>query len=109
MASREVFRAGAAVIGFVLAYALPPYAKLPNLFYDPVGRRFFVSATAGAVPMSYYGLLIYGSVGAAIGFLLATAAVRRDTVGESVHLLWPAWVATSVLIVMAYFAWGNWP
>ncbi len=108
--AREFVTACAALIGFCLGYALPGYAKLPSLFYDPVARSWHIAVRMGPIPMGYYGLLLWGGAGALIGAALALLAHRlRIVPSERGFSLWAAWTLTAVAIVAAYFTWNNWP
>ncbi len=100
----------AGLIGFCLGYALPGYAKLPTLFYDPVGRAWHVAVRLGPIPMGYYGLVLYGGAGAILcGGLAAILRRPASSLSERGFGLWAAWTLTAVLIVAAYFTWNNWP
>lgn len=109
--SRGYLAVCAALVGFALAYALPGYARLPNLYYDPVARRFFVGLAPGPVPLGYFGQIGYGLVGAAIFALaigLGTRFLRREPSRETIGLA-AAWALTFLLLVGAYLTWNNWP
>ncbi len=97
-----------AAIGFALGYSLPIFARLPNLFYDPIARRFLWTITPGAVAIGYFGQLCYGLAGALGGSGLAGLAARRPP-SDSMIELGGAWVLTLLTLVGAYFTWGNWP
>ncbi len=114
----------AAVIGWALGYALPVYGRLPNLFYDPQHRAWFVGARTGPVPMGYYGQLLFALCGAGLGVAVARLFAWRDRPGAGssaatsgsgdgsgpgVAGLWAAWMLTAVAVVGAFFTWNNWP
>lgn len=110
MEGRWIAAAGGTVMGFSVGYALPTYARLPLLIYDPVARSWKWAAMAGGVPMGYYGMLLYGIVGALVGFALSNLFFRRENaLAGRWKSLWSAWTLTLALLVMSYFAWGNWP
>ena len=98
-------------IGFVLAYTLPIYARLPRPFYDPVARRWFFAASAPPIPMGYVGQIAWGLVGALVGAGLALALSRRQrsAPSERAFALGAAWTLTAMVIVLGYFTWNNWP
>lgn len=114
---RALALTGAAVIGWALGYALPVYGRLPNLFYDPQHRVWFVGARTGTVPMGYYGQLLFALAGAALGVGIAALALvlRRRTGGDpgpgaaGGGGLWAAWMLTAIALVGAFFTWNNWP
>jgi len=97
---------GAALCGFALAYALPVYAHLPTLLYDPQARRVSVGAFPGGVIIGYYGQLAWGAGGAlaGLGAGLALGAGHGRRAG-----LFAAWALSALCGVGAWFAWNNWP
>ena len=97
----------AALIGFALAYALPSFARLPKLFYDPLARRWLWSNGPGALPISYYGVILYGIAGAVI--CAAIARFIKANPADRGFALGAAWALTAPVLVMAYYAWNNWP
>jgi hypothetical protein len=110
-AARVYFAGCAALIGFVLAYALPIYARLPSTFYDPVARRWQLAVKLGPIPMGYYGQILWGISGALVagGASAALLARRSRAPSENAYALWAAWALTAVVIVLGYFTWNNWP
>jgi hypothetical protein len=97
-------------IGFALGYALPAYARLANLFYDPVARRFFVASRPGPVPMGYWGQGLYAVAGGLLGVALGgVLGLRRREPSSSTIGLLGAWALTAMTLVAAYFTWNNWP
>lgn len=110
-ASRVFFSACAALIGYVIGYALPIYARLPRAFYDPIGRQWHWARGLGPIPMGYVGQILWG-VAAALGCAglawLATSRRSREPEERS-FTLWTAWALTALAIVIGYFTWNNWP
>ncbi len=102
----------AAAVGWALGYALPVYARLPNVFYDPARRRFFVARSGGALPMGYYGQLLFAAAAALLLGGLAFAASRRRASGaisaRAIGLA-AAWALTALALAFAWFTWNNWP
>lgn len=108
-APRALAVACAAGVGFALAYALPVYARLPSLYYDPLARRWILGAWPGPLPIGWYGQLAYGVAGAAVASSLASLASRLRAPSPQVVALASAWALTALALVLAYFAWNNWP
>jgi hypothetical protein len=110
-AARAYFSGCVALIGFALTYALPIYARLPNTFYDPVAHRWALAVSLGPIPMGYFGQLAWGVAGALIAGGAARLVLGRVTrePSDRAFVLWGAWALTAVGIVLAYFAWNNWP
>lgn len=109
--ARVYFPGCAGLIGFVLAYTLPIYARLPRTFYDPVARRWHWSAGLGPIPMGYVGQILWGIGGGTLSAAVAAMIVsrlRREP-SERAYGLWAAWALTALGIVIAYFTWNNWP
>jgi hypothetical protein len=109
--ARAYFVGCAALMGFALAYALPIYARLPHVFYDPIARRWAWAVTLGPIPMGYVGQCLSGLAGAlavALVALAVTARVPREPSAET-YGLFAAWTLTALAIVLGYFTWNNWP
>jgi len=111
VAAQVYFGGCAGVIGFVLAYTLPIYARLPRTFYDPVAHRWQWSAGLGPIPMGYVGQIIWGIGGGAVFAAVAALVVSRMRRAPSDRAwgLWAAWALTAMGIVLSYFTWNNWP
>lgn len=109
-AERVYFIVCAAAIGFALAYALPIYAHLRHHYYDAVAHQWMWTNNAGPVPMGYYGQQLWGLAGALLSAGIASLLTRflRSTSARA-NLLWGAWALTSLVIVLGYFTWNNWP
>lgn len=101
----------AALVGFALAYALPPYTSLPNLFYDAVHRRYLWGNRPEPTQLGYFGQILYGFAGALVAGLAAFVATarRRKDATESTKALAAAWALAFLVLVGAYFTWQNWP
>ncbi len=107
---RVYFTVCAALIGFSLSYALPIYAHLPRHFYDPLARKWLWSAGAGPIPMGYYGQMVWAVTGALLLAGVAAAITRwLRPPSERAYALWGAWALTSMIVVIGYFTWNNWP
>ena len=107
--ARVGFALCAAAIFFALGYALPAFAQLPNLFYDPIARGFSFGARPGPLPMGYLGQILYGLVaGLTAGGVTLFAARRRPASDEAIRLA-TAWTLAALVLVGAYFTWNNWP
>lgn len=101
----------AALIGYAIGYALPAYARLPSLYYDPLARRFLFGARPGPLPMGYLGQVIDGVLGGLVAASVVALATMRGRAepGESSLGLAAAWALTALALVGAYFTWNNWP
>ncbi|MSP58963.1 MAG: hypothetical protein EXR72_01250 [Myxococcales bacterium] len=108
MSPRAYLAACAAAVGFALGYALPVYAHLQNLYYDPIARQLLVGAWPGPVPMGYLGQILYGLGAALIAVGIIRVVVRRAP-SATVIALAGAWALTAIVLVGAYFTWNNWP
>jgi len=106
------FAACGAVIGWSLGVLVPSYGRWPMLFYQPAhpaDARWFVARSAGALPIAYYSLLLYGLLFALTGAAAGALAGRR--IGESADAPWlgAAWALTAVLVSGAYYTFQLWP
>jgi hypothetical protein len=109
-AERVYFVVCAAAIGFSLAYAMPIYAHLRIYYYDAITRQWLWTNNAGPLPMGYYGQQLWGLAGALLSAGIASLVTRfRGAASDRAHLLWGAWALTSLVIVVGYFTWNNWP
>ena len=106
--ARHYFAACAALCGFALGYALPLYARLPLPVYDPIARSWSITSKVGGIPMGYVGQVIWGLVAALLCGTIAAAVTRKQPSARAFGL-WAAWSLTALGVVMAYFAWNNWP
>ena len=108
---RAYLAACAASVAFGLGYALPPFFHAPNLYYDPVARRFLLGARLGPLPMGYYGQVLWGlGLGAGAGLAAwALCGRRRREPSPATLTLATAWALTSFVVVGIYFTWNNWP
>jgi hypothetical protein len=109
--ARAYFAACAALLGFVLAYVLPIYARLPKVIYDPIARRWVWAVSLGPIPMGYVGQCLWGLFGALVGAGVANIVItaRGDKPSSTAYGLFAAWVLTAIAIVGGYFTWSNWP
>ena len=101
----------AALIGYAILYAVPPFSRLPNLLYDAPARRFLLGNRPVPVQLGYFGQLLYGAAGA-LGFGVVTYAVtarREREPSPSTQALFAAWALTFFTLVGVYFTWQNWP
>ncbi len=109
--ARAFYATCAGLVGFVLLYTLPIYARLPRTYYDPVARRWFFAANATPIPMGYIGQIIWGIAGAlvAAGVAMMIGSRKKRTPSERAFALGTAWTLTAIVIVLGYFTWNNWP
>ena len=101
----------AGAIAFALGYALPILFQVPNFYYDPLARRFFVGERAGSLPMGYYGQIAWAlSLAAlvALGAWSVTGRRTREPRPGTLTLL-TAWALSALVLVGVYFTWSNWP
>jgi hypothetical protein len=108
--ARAYFAACAALCGYALGYALPVYARWPRPVYDPLARRWSITADVGNVPMGYWGQVTWAIIGALVfGTIAALVVPRIKEPSARAYGLWAAWSLTALGVVMSYFAWNNWP
>jgi hypothetical protein len=107
-APRRYFAACGAIIGWSAGIVLPGYGRWPKLFYDPAAHRWFFARTAGALPLSYYGLLLWGILGALLGAGAGRLLGKRRSDARSIGLC-AAWTLTAVIGTLAYYTFELWP
>lgn len=100
-----------AIIGAAFAYAAADWARWPMLTYLPVRGEWTMHAPAGAVSITYLGMVVWGVGGAACGALAGAGlcAVIGKPLSERVQQLLGAWAITAIVLAGAYFTWSLWP
>jgi len=101
-----------AVIGGSLAYVLCDWSGWPRLTFDPYhGSWSWPSGATRAVPINYYGTLLWGAGGGLLGASLAALAMRRRTRGLSsgAITLLTAWSLTAFGFAGWFYTWNLWP
>ena len=104
---KRYFALCGAIIGWALGVLVPSYGRWPSIWLDPQTHRWYVARAAGPVPIGYYGLVVWGIVGAAAGALVGRALSRRGR-DESFGLA-AAWALTAILVAAAYYTFQLWP
>ncbi len=100
-----------AIIAAVFAYAACDWARWPRLTYLPVTGEWTLSAPAGAVAVTYLGVVLWGLGGLCVGAIIGAAICRiwNKPLGDRMISLLGAWAITAVLLVGAYYTWSMWP
>jgi hypothetical protein len=100
-----------ALIAGAFAYAACDWGHWPRLTYLPVSGELVWHAPPGAITMTYWGTILWGLGGAAIGSLVGVGvcSVVRRTLSDRWILLFGAWAISAILLAGAYFTWALWP
>jgi hypothetical protein len=101
-----------AAIGGALTYALCDWAQATRLLFHPYdGTWSWRDGPTASIPINYYGTILWGLGGAAVGALIAAAATAwwRRPIPRAVQRLGAAWALTAVILSGAYFHWNLWP
>jgi hypothetical protein len=101
-----------AIVGWSLAYALASWSQWTRLVYDPLARTWaWRSRMTSAVPIDYWGLVLWGLGGATLGAVIALVGARvwRRPLPRGAQLLLGAWALTAFLYAGTYFTWTLWP
>ncbi len=104
--------ATAAVIGGALAYALCDWSGWPRLTLDPYrGGWSWPDGPTRTVPINYYGTLLWGAGGAAVGAGLAALATwrRGRPLPATILVLLAAWALTAFVLAGGFYTWSLWP
>lgn len=104
---RRYFAICGAIVGWALGVLLPQYGRWPSLWLDPQTHRWFFARSPGPIPIGYYGLILWGIAGAAVGALAGAALARRRR-DESFGLA-AAWALTALVVAAAYYTFELWP
>ncbi|MDB4958039.1 MAG: hypothetical protein JWO36_5608 [Myxococcales bacterium] len=100
-----------ALIAGAFAYAACDWGLWPRLTYLPLSEELVMKAPAGALSVTYYGIVAWGAGGFAVGALVGAAlcAIVRKPWPDRVLQLFGAWAITAVLLAGSYFTWSVWP
>lgn len=101
-----------AIIGGALAYALCDWSRWTRLIFDPYdGAWTWRDGPTRTIPINYYGTILWGLGGAAVGGALGAIAMRlwRRPLSPGVQALGAAWALTAVILSGGYFHWSLWP
>src|SRR5205814_1739696 len=91
------FKICGAVLGWTLGVVIPTYGRWPMLLYDPAARRWFFARASAALPIGYYGLLLYAAAFGALGTALGAVAARKVRRRDEPFWLGTAWVTTALI------------
>lgn len=103
--------AACTVIGGAFAYAACDWGQWPRLAYLPLVGRLTMRPAAGAIAITYPGVVAWGLGGAACGAIVGAAlcaAVRRPWSDRALQLF-GAWAITAILLAGSYYTWNLWP
>jgi hypothetical protein len=101
-----------AVIGGTLAYALCTWGGWTRLQHDPYRDTWWWQAgPTQAIPINYYGDILWGLGGAAAGALVGAAGMRvwRRPLSSSTVSLLAAWAMTCFVLSGLFYTWSLWP
>jgi hypothetical protein len=102
----------AGVVMYAVGYLAAAFLELPVLTYFPRERAWRVVTHAGALPMPYYGLILYGLLfginAATIVMALATHVVRH-ALSRVFAELCAGWAMAVLTLAAAFFTYRNWP
>ena len=101
-----------AVIGGALAYALCDWNHWTRLQLAPYdGTWYWRAGPTASIPINYYGDILWGLGGAAIGALIGAIATAwwRRPLPRALQRLGAAWALTAVMLAGTYYLWHLWP
>ena len=110
-AQRVYVIAMGAIIGGAFAYAACDWGTWTHLAYLPLQGGFAMGARFGGIAMHYYGLVLWGLGGLAVGAglgAIAGAVWPRPWPQTALRVL-GAWAIAAVLLAGSYFTWSLWP
>jgi hypothetical protein len=100
-----------AIIAGAFAYAACDWGQWPRLAYRPLTGELTLHAPAGAITITYLGVVAWGLGGAAVGALVGVmlcAIAKRPWPDRALHLF-GAWAITAILLTGSYYTWNLWP
>jgi len=101
-----------AVTSGALTYALCDWGHWTRLHFGPYdGAWFWQAGPTASIPINYFGTILWGLGGAAVGALLALVGIAawRRPVPRSFRQLGTAWSLTACLLTGTYYLWHLWP
>lgn len=101
-----------ALIGAAFAYAASDWGRWTHVAYLPVrGTWAFASGGFGGIAMHFYGLILWGLGGLAVGALVGAGLCRvmPRAWPERRLQLFGAWALAAFVLAGGYFTWGLWP
>ena len=104
--------AALAIIGGTIAYGLCDWGGWTRLQHDPyTGAWWWDDGPTHRVAINYYGTILWGLGGAAVGAALGAVAthVYRRALPSSVITILGAWALTGTALGGLYYVWTLWP
>ncbi len=98
-----------AIIGGVLAYCGSDFADWPKLTTAPLTGAIIVASKSNDGGITYWGSLLWGLGGAAIGGAGGLAGARWVVDRRSALQLLGAWACTALVLASLYIVWSLWP
>lgn len=100
-----------AVIGGTIAYAACDWSGWTRLQLDPYrGAWWWQDGPTQKLAINYYGTILWGLGGAAVGGALAALiTLRRRALPAPLVSLLAAWALSGFLLAGVYYTWSLWP
>ena len=98
-----------AVIGGILAYCGSDFADWPKLTIAPLTRVVTVVSKTTDGGITYWGALLWGAGGAAIGGATGLGCARWIVHRRAAMQLLGAWAIAALTLASLYIVWSLWP
>lgn len=98
-----------AIIGGVLAYCGSDFADWPKLTMAPLTGALTVASKSSDGGITYWGALLWGLGGAAIGGAGGLGCARWVVGRRAAMQLLGAWAFTALALASLYIVWSLWP
>lgn len=98
-----------AIIGGILAYCGSDFADWPKLTIAPLTSAATVVSKNTDGGITYWGALLWGAGGAAIGGAIGLACARWVVPRRAAMQLLGAWAIAALTLASLYIVWSLWP
>lgn len=85
----------AGTLGFILAFAMPAFFKVPLFWYYPLAHLWTFELTPQGLAMDWYGRTLLAAVVGGLSFILSYLVARRFSPGEKALTMWLIWAVTA--------------
>jgi hypothetical protein len=97
-----------ATIGATLGVCGANFGKWPGIVVDATNGSVFWGTSTSSSALSFWGVTLYGIVGAALGCAIGIASASWWRSARA-RILLGAWAITALVLGVMFMAWSFWP